>query len=174
MPGAGSSRCRISTANDGSTAASLRSNSTWRCRSHAMLNTMSSPRLSERSNSRNRSTSGVRPRYQPATPTTDPPPRCRVVPVPPTRCSSRVGLPRVDKGQCAEPPEAIIESWLAVSVTMWLCAESVEDVYDVSAGCNWSAAGMFAECVCPLTFVDVLKTSATADGLVVELPQPIR
>jgi len=34
-----------------------------------------------------------------------------------------------------EPPEAMVVSWLTDSVTMWLCAESVDDVYEVMAGC---------------------------------------
>lgn len=41
-----------------------------------------------------------------------------------------------------EPPDASVESWLAVSVTWWLWPESVVDVYVVFAGFCWSAAGM--------------------------------
>ena len=35
-----------------------------------------------------------------------------------------------------DPPDARVESWIAVSVTMWLWPESVDDVYVVSAGCS--------------------------------------
>jgi len=35
-----------------------------------------------------------------------------------------------------DPPDATIDNWLAVSVTMWLCAESVDDVYVMSVGCS--------------------------------------
>jgi hypothetical protein len=35
-----------------------------------------------------------------------------------------------------DPPDPSVDSWLAVKVTMWLWAESVDDGYVVSAGCS--------------------------------------
>ena len=73
-----------------------------------------------------------------------------------------------------EPRDARVDSWPDVSVTIWVCAASLDDVYVVLVGWSWSEAGTLVTCVWPFTVVDVLDTSATVDGTVLEPPHATR